>query len=336
MNGVKRVGFHTLERYFEQVELTAIVAHQSVGAEINKLFNGKIKVMVSPIKSKIFIHYIFIPLVAIVLRPSVYWSQNHRLPFLFWKNTRTVLVVHDMNSIYFPETLSLTTLISERLHFKRSVRAADRIVVFSEAARNDVAKRFNVCRQKIFRIVPKYLARGPNLFTTDFNQKPLLKRPFLYIGTFEPRKNLTRLIIAHQSLTPKLRSQHPLYLMGRFGWKTSDIKDALENDHSQTLIVVQDPTDEDLRTALQKCHALVMPSVYEGFGLPILEAMSMNCMILCSNIPIFREIVGSNAIFFDPLSSESIAEALHQSLNVQELPTEIMHTRPAFDDLGGR
>ena len=75
-----------------------------------------------------------------------------------------------------------------------------------------------------------------------------------------------------------------------------------------------------------------MPSVYEGFGLPILEAMSMNCMILCSNIPIFREIVGSNAIFFDPLSSESIAEALHQSLNVQELPTEIMHTRPAFDD----
>lgn len=333
MNGVKRVGLYTLERYFEEVELTAIVSHQSVGVEINKISKGNIKVIVSPIKSKIFIHYIFIPWVVIVARPSVYWSQNHRIPFLFWKKTKTVLVVHDLTSIFFPQTLSLTTLISERLHFKRSVQAADRILVFSNATREDVAKHFNVCRGNIFRITPKYLAQKCNTAHHGVSQRRQPKAPFLYIGTFEPRKNLTQLIVAHQSLPLKLRSKHPLVLMGRFGWKTKEMRGLLKNDCNQTLVVTENPTDEDIRSALQKCYALVMPSLYEGFGLPVLEAMSMNRIILCSDIPIFKEILKNNAVFFSPFSSKNIANALCQSLNTRKLTAEVINPKQAFDKL---
>lgn len=133
----------------------------------------------------------------------------------------------------------------------------------------------------------------------------------LHVGTIEPRKNLAALVRAIDKLPPAVCTQ--LVLVGRDGWRNEAIKEAIAASGDRVRWLPQ-LSDTDLRAVYEGATLLAFPSHYEGFGLPLLEAMALGVPIACSNIAVFREVAADAAVFFDHRDTTSIAEGLYELL----------------------
>ncbi|WP_328305213.1 glycosyltransferase family 4 protein [Actinomycetospora sp. NBC_00405] len=134
-----------------------------------------------------------------------------------------------------------------------------------------------------------------------------VQRPKPYVvalGTIEPRKNLGRLFEAYQK--SNVRAEVDLLIVGRRGW--GELPTGAE--------FIEAPSDSEVWRLISGAAALVMPSLYEGFGLPILEAQAAGTPVLCSDLPVFREVSGGHASFFDPLSIDSMVSSLETVLEL--------------------
>ena len=129
------------------------------------------------------------------------------------------------------------------------------------------------------------------------------RRPYmLAVGTLEPRKNLLRLVDAFRK--SKISKDFDLLIIGRVAWGKVPSADGVR--------VLSSATDQTLGSAYAQAHAFICPSIYEGFGLPIVEAASFGLPIACSDIPVFHEVTRGHAIFFDPFSEASMVNALRK------------------------
>jgi glycosyltransferase involved in cell wall biosynthesis len=139
---------------------------------------------------------------------------------------------------------------------------------------------------------------------------PTLGRPYvLAVGTLEPRKNLERLIAAWGRLPPALQDSHTLALVGPRGWDDAPILSAARAAGAQLLGGV---TDDELRALYAGAAAFVYPSLYEGFGLPVLEAMAAGAPVITSNVSSLPEVAGDAALLVDPRDEAAIAEAIER------------------------
>ncbi len=135
----------------------------------------------------------------------------------------------------------------------------------------------------------------------------------LCTGTLEPRKNLLRLIDAFVALPDELRAGHELALVGPRGWEAEEIEQRVAA-HSAVVRVLGYVSDDDLAALYQSCTAFCYPSLYEGFGLPVLEAMTCGAPVLASDIPSLREVAGDAALYVDPLDTDAIRAGLERLL----------------------
>lgn len=144
----------------------------------------------------------------------------------------------------------------------------------------------------------------------------------LHVGTLEPRKNLLRLVRALRQIPPLVWADRHLVLVGPPGWQDGDLRDAmaLAGDDVRHVPFV---TDTELRVLYENAALLVFPSLYEGFGLPVLEAMGLGTPVVCSAIPVLEEVCGGAAITFDPHDEDAIAEALAAVLTDQDHLTRL-------------
>ena len=141
-----------------------------------------------------------------------------------------------------------------------------------------------------------------------------LERPFvLAAGTLEPRKNLVRLMDAFAALQPELIETHELVLVGPRGWETSEIFDRAHALRT-SVRVLGHVSDEDLAALYHLCDVFGYPSLYEGFGLPVLEAMSAGAAVLTSNVSSLPEVGGDAVAYVDPREVDSIRAGLEQLL----------------------
>jgi glycosyltransferase involved in cell wall biosynthesis len=146
----------------------------------------------------------------------------------------------------------------------------------------------------------------------------------LFVGTLEPRKNLPRLLQAYALLSKTIRDKHPLVIVGGKGWGKDNIYSIIEQlSISKHVKVLGYLSDEELASVYHQSHLFVMPSLYEGFGLPLLEAMSMGVPVVTSNISSLPEIVGDNAVIVDPNNVESIKDGIEKVLIDNELRNQL-------------
>jgi len=233
---------------------------------------------------------------------DLFHASNWALP-----KTRCPLVttIHDLTFIKFPkEHLPYYIKVHTR-HLKRAKKLADLIITDSQASKKDLID-YGIDPQKI-RVV--YLAAS-DIFKPRLDKKILekyqLTKPYLLtVGTQEPRKNLKNLIAAYQ----KLENPPALVIAGKVGWgqPTKIVK---------RVNLVGFVPDEDLVTLYSGAKAFIYPSLYEGFGLPILEALSCACPVIVSKVSSLPELAGSAALYFNPLKHENIATAISQLLNL--------------------
>lgn len=261
-------------------------------------------------------------------RPDVFFSPTHYAPR--FSSVPTVISVMDLSYIRFPEMFKKNDLYQLQNWTSYSVRNAKKIFTISEASKNDIIKFYKVEPEKVVVTYPgiKLKAQMSNLKSISKNAK-LIKDKYgidgdyiLFVGTVQPRKNLVRLIEAFSRITdPKVS----LVIVGKKGWLYEEIFEAPKKfsveDRVKFLNYV---SDEDLQLLYKNALCFTLPSLYEGFGLPVLEAMANGCPVVISKTSSLPEVGGDAAIYVDPENVENIAEGLQKILSEEKLRKELI------------
>ena len=249
-------------------------------------------------------------------------------PFVHGKK---VVTVHDMVYKAFPETVRGRTRFMLETGLKRSMKRADLIVTDSEFSKSEIIKYFPQHEHKI-RVVPCGVDLERFHPCNEPERIPEVKRSldiegdyFLYLGTIEPRKNLERLITAYAAFAKKVGEKAPkLVLAGGKGWLNDGIYSRVEKlGMTKNIIFTKYVPSEDMNPLMCGALAFVFPSIYEGFGMPPLEAMACGVPVLASGEASLPEVTGDCAVICDAYSVKSIAQGLYRLYSDEKLREEL-------------
>jgi glycosyltransferase involved in cell wall biosynthesis len=235
----------------------------------------------------------------------------------------TVLTVHDLIFRLLPGQHKPLNRWYLNLSMPLFCRRAAHIIAISEQTRRDVVSAYGVPADKISVIYeaadPRFRPQSPEAIAAARARYHLPERYLLSVGTIEPRKNLARLLAAFERLHAEGLTD-VLVLAGKRGWLTGEFDAALERSPSKQAVVFPGfVADADLPAVYAGAQVLVMPSLYEGFGLPVLEGMACGVPVACSNCSSLPEIAGQAALFFEPTDADDISDALRRLLRDPEL-----------------
>ncbi len=230
---------------------------------------------------------------------------------------KKVVTVHDMVVKACPETVRKKTLWFLRRTLRASIRRADHIVTDSEFSKKEILKYYHVPKDKISVV---YCGVDFDRFK-PLEDKELLnkvkekyginKEYFLYLGTLEPRKNLVRLVQAYAEAKEGKEDFPCLVLAGGKGWMYEEIFHTVQNlGLEQDVLFTGYVADEEVSVLMAGAFAFCFPSIYEGFGMPVLEAMACGTPVLTSKDSSMEEIAGEETVLVDAMSVEDIIQGL--------------------------
>jgi glycosyltransferase involved in cell wall biosynthesis len=213
--------------------------------------------------------------------------------------------------------------LAERLTLPLAVRRAGGLLCISEATRDELLSRFPAAQERA-HVVPLGVDRSFADASRDAVPAGAgIQRPYvLSVGTLEPRKNLARLIKAYASLPVGLRDRFELVLVGGRGWATAEFDAALAR-HAEHVRMLGPVTDEELRSLYARATVFAYPSLAEGFGLPVLEAMAAGAPVLTSNRSSLVEVAAGAAELVDPFKVKAIAAGLAALLGDERRRSEL-------------
>lgn len=234
----------------------------------------------------------------------------------------TVVTVHDLSFLVEPQWFRAGRAAYYRWAVSRSARAARRILADSEATARDLRERLSIPAERI-DVVPLGVDESLKPATPDecraarerYNLPP---RYFLYLGTIEPRKNVARIVRAWSRVAKD--GVPDLVLAGRYGWKVEPIlREVMDSPYTERIHLPDFIAREDMAAVMTGAEAFVWPSLYEGFGLPPLEAMACGVPVLTSNTSSLPEAVGDAALTLNPLDENAVAEGIRRLANDPDL-----------------
>jgi glycosyltransferase involved in cell wall biosynthesis len=240
-------------------------------------------------------------------------ANFHLFPaFIGWPSlfgTPSAPVIHDFVYLDMPEAVSQRNRQDLARFVPKTLRRSRFVIVVSNTTGNMLRQHYSWYKK------PLVTTPIPPAPITQSSTKPGINTPFiLFVGTLEPRKNIERLLEAFKLFVKKHGDTYMLVLAGGRGWNDDTIQAKLNELPDLPVLVTGYVSEERRATLYQNAAVFVLPSLYEGFGMPILEAMSCGLPVVASDIPIFREIAGEAAILVDPLQPESIADGLTKAL----------------------
>jgi glycosyltransferase involved in cell wall biosynthesis len=241
-------------------------------------------------------------------RPDVFHANNFFCPWGLRK-ARLVYTLYDLSFLNEPcWSLEANRVGCLQGVFKASV-AADWIVAISDYSRRDFLRTFPHYPEQRTSVIYPASRYGMGAASTRPEIGGLEPGKFwLSVGTIEPRKNYAALLDAYRILRRKLSVTLPLVVCGGKGWLMDDWRSHLEGlELGKDVIPTGYVSDTELAWLFENCFAFVYPSLFEGFGMPVLEALSLGAPVLCSNVTSLPEVAGDAALYFDPRDSESIA-----------------------------
>jgi glycosyltransferase involved in cell wall biosynthesis len=266
---------------------------------------------------------------------SIVHNLDNLGPFLLRKakdDTKTVLTVHDIAPVILPHEHSAIVRFDFQILLPRLIRNCDQIIVVSESTKNDIITRFKI-NQDMIEVIPLGIDRS--VFYPRNTDREILGRYnvsgeyILYVGTDVPRKNLPNLVRAFANIADKI--PHHLVLVGPIRKKMIEklifkmpINWKMKNELMSRIIVVGYIDFKDLPTIYSAASVLVLPSLYEGFGFPPLEAMSCGTPVIVSSNSSLKETVNNCGVYIhNPSDVEEISELIKKVLDDQNLRSNL-------------
>jgi glycosyltransferase involved in cell wall biosynthesis len=266
--------------------------------------------------------------------PTLNWYVKNPVDLLFLPNLNiaplptdipTVMMVHDLSWHLFPEYYSRRMLAWHKAcKPEQLMREAKKLITPSQVTKQDVM-RITGRKNEDISVIPHGVDNiySAHMEARDHGVRSRLTLPkhfVLFVGTIEPRKNLLALIEGIERYRATTRDDLHLVLIGSWGWKSRNIKKKLwQRDVRNWVHPMGYINKQDLPAVYRSAKALVWPSIYEGFGLPVLEAMASGTPVITTHTSSLPELTGSAAIHIDPFNSEDIRVALTQLLHSNTL-----------------
>jgi len=248
-------------------------------------------------------------------RLDLFWSPVHRLPLVMPSGLARVVTIHDLVWRHAGQTMRPLNRWLDQTLMPHAVRNSDRVIAVSASTAADIEREMPFAAGRV-RAIPLGAAElGEPGHRDSLAALGLYGPYFLFVGTLEPRKNLGRLLEAWSRLPPGLGGGAVMAVVGGAGWGGVDVQAmVLKLGLQDRVRVLGFVSDQQLATLYLHALLLAMPSLYEGFGLPLLEATSRGVPVLTSDIASMPEVAGGAGVLVSPLDVDSIATGLAQML----------------------
>jgi glycosyltransferase involved in cell wall biosynthesis len=260
--------------------------------------------------------------------PDLLFIPAHVLPIVHPR--RSVVTVHDLGYLFYPEAHRLLDRLYLDLSTRYNARAASHLIADSSATKRDLIERYGIKPDKITVVYPGYDEATFQPVKDEAAIEAVKARYgiagdyILFVGTLQPRKNLARLIEAFADCRLPIADCR-LVIAGKKGWLYEEIFQQVEELGLEGSVVFTDYVPEgDLPALLSGARLFVFPSLYEGFGLPVLEAMACGTPVVCSSASSLPEVVGDAAVLVDPMDVKGLAMAIERVLGDEELRAKLI------------
>jgi glycosyltransferase involved in cell wall biosynthesis len=258
--------------------------------------------------------------------PDLFFTPAHVIP---WHYRRAaVATVHDLGYHYFPEAHTRRQVAYLRWSTRHNARRARRVIADSQATKADLVRFYSIAPEKIevvYPALPAALVPVTDPATlTAVCQKYGIRPPYLlYLGTLQPRKNLIRLLEAFAGLPGR---HHQLVLAGRAGWRSQGILEEVGRQQraGNEIVYAGFIAPEDKAALISGAAALLFPSLYEGFGFPVLEGQACGTAVLCSHSSSLPEVAGDGALLVDAQDCHDIRRGMQQLIADDNLRRQLV------------
>ncbi|MBS0648442.1 MAG: glycosyltransferase family 4 protein [Verrucomicrobia bacterium] len=260
----------------------------------------------------------------LVPKCDLFWTPHYNIPFSALKSKKRVVTIHDVYHLAFAKTLKFSQRLYSKLMINRAVNISDHIFTISQFSQDEMIK-YTGCSAEKISIIP--LGVDASYFSEKGSSAPVREKYqlpsnyFLFVSTLAPHKNVDRLISAWNTLLEKFPSWK-LVLVGKPGKEPpKKLKD--QPSLQKSVLFLGQVDNQDLPALYRDAYATVHPSLYEGFGLSPLEAMSSGCPAIVSKAASLPEVCGDSALYVDPYDIHDIASAMEKIIQDPLLHAEL-------------
>jgi len=248
------------------------------------------------------------------------------------KNAKLIMTIFDITPIKFEAYHKECTIKSYANNLPKVLRKVDMVIAISQCTKNDILEYFgNIISEDRIRVVPlaadeQYRQINDENLINEIKTTYKIYKPYiLFVGTLEPRKNITNLIRAYNILPASLKRNYHLVICGKKGWYYDEIFETIKELKLEDKVIFTGYVPDDTIPLLMNgAEVFVYPSFYEGFGLPPLEAMSCGTPVISSNISSIPEVVGDAGILINPKDIEELSDAITRTLNNGDLKRQLI------------
>lgn len=288
----------------------------------NEYINKNFSEILIPLKK--FWNKFRLPLALLKHKPEIFLEIGYMVPKFTPK--KSICFVHDLAFKHFPEAYSTLnkTLLNQSLIKAKQVAA---VIFISNKTKKDFSKYYAGFSGKKYVVYPGY---NSNLFKKIPKPKNVLNinsKYILYLGRLEKRKNVSNLILAYDNFCKKFGYDYKLVLAGKEGYGFKEISSTINSlDHKtkSNILLPGYINENDLPHLYAKAELFVFPSLYEGFGIPVIEAMASGTPVICSDTSSLKEAGGDAVEYFDPKKSQDISFAIKKVLSDKKLQNQLI------------
>jgi glycosyltransferase involved in cell wall biosynthesis len=264
--------------------------------------------------------------------PEVLWMPMQTMPFIRRGGLKSIITIHDLAFKYFPKHFEQKDLLKLNLFSDYAIKNANKIIAVSESTKNDILKFYPEINAEKIQVI--YHGIDQEIFSAPRNleeEKATLvrfgvkKEYLLYVGAIQPRKNIKNLIRAFEKIKKEKVSDLQLVLAGGEAWLSQDtIKMAQKSPFAEDIKITRKLVFADVATFLRGAKIFILPSLYEGFGLPILEAFAAKVPVIAANNSSLPEVGGDGALYFDAQNFNELADKIKELLNSESLRSDLI------------
>lgn len=234
----------------------------------------------------------------------------------FFAPCKTVVTIHDLSFEHIKDIFTKSEYIKDKILVSHAARKADMVVTVSEFSKQDICTTYGTDPSKI-EVVYNAVDSDFTVLPKDAKIRSEVRNKFgiaddkyiVCVSNLQPRKNIPRLIRAFNKYSDNTGLDYKLVIVGKKAWMYDEIEKCV-SDSNGKVILTDYVTKDELIALLNEATGCVYPSIFEGFGIPPLEAMACGTPVAASDIPVMREVLGDNELFFDPMDENAIAEAI--------------------------